>query len=417
MTIVPYTSPPPPSSYAAEWLLDPAEIANRIGGTDFVPQGLRDNPAAITAALLYGSEVGLGRMASLAMIAVINGRPTLSAEAQRALVLAAGHEVWFEESTITRCVACGRRRGSDTISRVTWTIDDARRANLAGKQPWKMYPRQMLQARASAELARSIFPDVIRGLRATEELEDDPALAAIENGATAAPAEEPKTKRKRATRTSVQAGDDAPVPGSQAGVPVAAALEQQDRAEAEAIVREFEGAPSEPEPLATEAQKKRIFATMHDLGSFDDRENRLAYVSTVVGRPIESSNDLTVAEAARLIDQLDADLDARRSGHPPGAATGASDATDPPDDPQPAPGASEHTDAAAAAAAWALADLFDTKQIADDDERVSYATGVLGRPVAGDLADLTADEARKVIAHLERFDPTNPQTWPFPAGF
>src|SRR4029077_5007419 len=194
MSVVPYSSPAPAtaSSYAGDWLLDPAEIANRIGGTDFVPQNLRDNPAAITAALLYGHEVGLGRMASLAMIAVINGRPTLSAEAQRALILAAGHEVWVEEAHANRRAPCGRRRGSDVISRVSWTIDDARRANLAGKQPWRMYPRQMVQAGASAEPPPSIFPDVIRGLRATEELEDEPEQAAIANGSAPEP---PKSTR------------------------------------------------------------------------------------------------------------------------------------------------------------------------------------------------------------------------------
>ena len=114
-------------------------------------------------------------MQSLAKIAVINGRPTLAAETQRALILQAGHDIWIEESTNTRCTVAGRRHGSEATSRVTWTLDDAKRANLAGKPPWRMYPRQMLLARASAELARAVFPDAIVGLAATEELEDDPA--------------------------------------------------------------------------------------------------------------------------------------------------------------------------------------------------------------------------------------------------
>ena len=103
--VVPYTGRE--VGFTADWLLDPAEIAQRIGGTDFVPKALRNNPAAITAALLYGLEVGLGRMQSLAKIAVIDGRPSLAAEAQRALILAAGHEIWPEEATITRCVMAG----------------------------------------------------------------------------------------------------------------------------------------------------------------------------------------------------------------------------------------------------------------------------------------------------------------------
>ena len=52
-------------------------------------------------------------------------------------------------------------------------MDDARRANPVGKQPWRMYPRQMLLARASAELARRL-PGRDRGLAASEELEATP---------------------------------------------------------------------------------------------------------------------------------------------------------------------------------------------------------------------------------------------------
>ena len=124
------------------------ELAKAVAGTDFVPKAMRNNPAQITAAVLYGDEVGLGPMQSLARISVIDGRPSLAAEAQRALILAAGHELWIEESTITRCTVAGRRRDSDQTSRVTWTSDDAKRAKLDGKPNWRSYPRQMLLARA-----------------------------------------------------------------------------------------------------------------------------------------------------------------------------------------------------------------------------------------------------------------------------
>ena len=105
MTVVPYES--------RAWLTlqNPAlELANAIAATDFVPTTLRGNPAAITAAILYGDEVGLGPMQSLAKIAVINGRPTLAAETQRALILQAGHDIWIEDSTNTKCTVAGRRQ-------------------------------------------------------------------------------------------------------------------------------------------------------------------------------------------------------------------------------------------------------------------------------------------------------------------
>src|SRR5262245_22174395 len=62
-------------------LLGPAaELARTVTGTEFVPAALRRNPAAITAAILYGDEIGLGPMQSLSKVHIIDGRPTIAAE-------------------------------------------------------------------------------------------------------------------------------------------------------------------------------------------------------------------------------------------------------------------------------------------------------------------------------------------------
>lgn len=184
-----------------EWIevMAPAlELARHVVDTEFVPRGLRGNAPAIVAAIMYGDELGLGPMQALAKISVIEGRPTLSAEAQRALILADGHELWVDEATATKVTVSGRRVGSERTSSVTWTLDDAKRAGLAGRTNWRSYPRQMLQARATAELARLIFADVIGGLAATEELEDvDPLDAAPLPSATTGSG---STTRRRASR-------------------------------------------------------------------------------------------------------------------------------------------------------------------------------------------------------------------------
>jgi hypothetical protein len=335
--VVPYIrQPPAEASFTADWLLDPAEIAQRIGGTDFVPQSLRNNPAAITAALLYGAEVGLGRMQSLAKIAVINGRPTLAAEAQRALILAAGHDIWIDESTITRCTIAGRRKDSDQISRVTWTMDDARRANLAGKQAWRMYPRQMLLARASAELARAVFPDAIGGLSATEELEDDPSLAGPADGAAPAGGapgpERPTRRRKRAGITSgaspsgpQEPAEPEPSPPSPEPEPEpqegsAAATEsppaetpdvggdilppdEQAHLDDAAAAGAHEVEPEPPPPI-TEPQRRKLHALFRDKGIID-RAERLTYCGAVLDRDIPTSTDMTLDEASQVIDHLE----------------------------------------------------------------------------------------------------------------
>ncbi len=198
-----------------EWiaLLEPAAaLAQQVAATGFVPSAMRGNPAAIVAAILYGDELGLGPMQSLAKIAVIEGKPTLYAEAQRALILAAGHELRVDEATSTKVTVSGRRSGSSDWSSVTWSLDDAKRAGLAGRQNWRAYPRQMLTARATAELARVLFADVIGGLAATEEIEDvDPLDLPI--GATPAAASTTQKRRRRRTSSQV-AGDEAHSPGA-----------------------------------------------------------------------------------------------------------------------------------------------------------------------------------------------------------
>jgi hypothetical protein len=65
----------------------------------------------------------------------------------------------------------GYRKGetADDASVVTWTVDEAARAELVSKTNWRLYPRQMLVARATSELCRYVFADVLGGLCYTPE--------------------------------------------------------------------------------------------------------------------------------------------------------------------------------------------------------------------------------------------------------
>lgn len=53
----------------------------------------------------------------------------------------------------------------------------------------------------------------------------------------------------------------------------------------------------------TPAQSRHLFALFGDAG-IGDRDERLAYVSAVVGREVKSSKDLSTAEAGEVIDSL-----------------------------------------------------------------------------------------------------------------
>lgn len=185
-------------------------LAERIAGTEFVPKGMRNSPAAVTAAILYGREVNLPPMTALTQTHVIEGKPSMSAEAMRALVIAQGHELVFDEATGAICTMRARRAGSEHWTTLSWTIDAARAAGLTGKDNWKKYPRAMLVARCTADLARMVFPDVIHGFRAVEEMEDvaDPDGTA-DSGSTPAQGSTTKVSRKRTTKKTAAPPKDA----------------------------------------------------------------------------------------------------------------------------------------------------------------------------------------------------------------
>jgi len=142
----------------------------KIMGTDFVPKGLKNRPEAILAAVLTGREVGLGPMASLRGIDIIEGNPSLAGQSLCALIWSAGHRLHDLEATNEKATVKGERIENGEVvatQTVTFTMADAERAGLAGKFNWKSYPRTMLRWRAVTEIARFLFADIDMGTKVT----------------------------------------------------------------------------------------------------------------------------------------------------------------------------------------------------------------------------------------------------------
>jgi hypothetical protein len=129
------------------------EVAVNLVGTSFCPQHYRGKPEEATAAILAGLEVGLQPMAALQAFVPIQGSAAAKAITLRAIVQSHGHELWIEESTETRVVVAGRRKGSAQVQRSVWTLERAAQMKLTGRDQWKLQPTAMLIARATAEWA------------------------------------------------------------------------------------------------------------------------------------------------------------------------------------------------------------------------------------------------------------------------
>lgn len=132
--------------------------------------------------LLTGQELGLSPMASLRGINVVKGKPFLSADLMVAVVkrsplCAAWRTV---ESTPLRCTIETTRAGDPCPTTKTWTMEDAKRADLAGGDNWRKYPAQMLRHRCAADLAREVYPDLVFGFYDPDEIPEATQRARVE---------------------------------------------------------------------------------------------------------------------------------------------------------------------------------------------------------------------------------------------
>jgi hypothetical protein len=252
----------------AEQATAAAVYAEAICRTSMVPSAYKGKPEEAAAAILAGSELGLSPMASLRAFDNISGTPAPKAMTLRAVVQAAGHEVVIEESTNERAVVSGRRKGSDTWQTSVWDVARAQQlAQFKSNPNYRTNLAQMLVARATAEACRWIGADALMGMPyAAEEIEDQPALA-------------PSPVARRLTVADL---DEPP-----------AAIEAREEADG----------------LVTDKQRGEMFALWTELGyskSEEDRRKRLWLTAQILGldETLESSNDLTRAEADRVIAAL-----------------------------------------------------------------------------------------------------------------
>lgn len=166
-----------------------------VAKSGLAPRGL-DTPEKVAVAVQTGMEAGLTPMAALRSVVVINGLPSWKGEAALALIRNAG--ICTIPPTVGVRGDGDKREGFVTFQRagsadpveVTFSVADAKRAKLWGKQgPWTDYSEDMLMWRAVGRASKRYFGDVLMGLAIAEEVQDYPATAHGEARAETPPAE------------------------------------------------------------------------------------------------------------------------------------------------------------------------------------------------------------------------------------
>lgn len=203
------------------------KFADLIAKSTIIPTNFHGKPGDVLVAMQMGMEVGLKPLQALQNIAVINGKPCIWGDAALAVVQASKLMEDFEETfdEATQTATCrAKRKGQASEIRGKFSIEDAKKAGLAGKQgPWTNYTKRMLKLRARGFTLRDGFADVLKGLAIREEVED------YEQAPAATPAGETLPALPR--RASQQVVDTTTVAPPAAPAPEAPAAEAPPKAE------------------------------------------------------------------------------------------------------------------------------------------------------------------------------------------
>ena len=185
------------------------QMAGALAKSGLIPTGL-NTPEKVFVALQWGHELGLSPMVAVNNVAVINGKPTLSADIMAAVVKRSpeyGGIKWIEmsdtkaECEITRILPSGDKE----VYKSSYTIEEARNAGLIGKDNWKKYPKRMLKHRCLSYGLKDVFPDILAGLYTPEEMEsvsDEPKEEPKERNIT------PEVKVEVKSETTNPTNDD-----------------------------------------------------------------------------------------------------------------------------------------------------------------------------------------------------------------
>jgi hypothetical protein len=132
--------------------------------------GIKTQEQAVALMLIAQAE-GLHPAIAARDYHVIQGRPALKADAMLARFQAAGGKVDWKTYTDAEVTGVFSHPNGGSVT-LTWTLEQAKRIGLAGKDNWKNYPRAMLRARVISEGIRTVYPGAVVGVYTPEEVED-----------------------------------------------------------------------------------------------------------------------------------------------------------------------------------------------------------------------------------------------------
>lgn len=140
---------------------DALKAASAMSGSGFFKDTMQANQAVVK--ILAGQELGFGPFASMTGVHIIQGKPTIGANLMAAAVKSRGKYNYRITSMTEQQCSIDFYEGKEKVGTSTFTIEDAKKAELTGKDSWKKYVKNLLFARAMSNGCRWFCPDIFNG--------------------------------------------------------------------------------------------------------------------------------------------------------------------------------------------------------------------------------------------------------------
>ena len=266
-------------------LSDQMKKAEVMAASSLLPESYRKQPANLLWAMELADALDVSLAQAINGISVIKGKPTMSAEMMRALVMRAGHRfavTEFTDESVTVTVA--RKEWPEDVQQFTFTMADAKHAGLANSDTYRKHPKAMLLARATSAACRAVFPDVVSGMGYTpdEIAGSDPVKRADTSKFAPNPTLERVETAAEVAEVDTETGE---------------ILTENDPEDAI-----LDAETVDDEPLSRQ-QSARISAAIKVLEL--SKDDGLALYEEVTGRAVSATSELTSAEAEQVLSHLE----------------------------------------------------------------------------------------------------------------
>jgi hypothetical protein len=289
-------------------------LAKTLVESGFLPRVIQ-KPAQALAIILAGQELGLPPMQSLRQIHVVEGKPVLSAELMLSLFKRRGGRARWIESTDEKAVLWLRHPNGDEHTE-TWTIQEAQRAGVTGKDNWRKYGKAMLKARCISAGIRALGeadgiyePEELGAPPAPEDLASEPEYTPPKGEAPSQPsplsvvpavhsesvAASTEASAEPQTREPGEDSDEGEVPAD-----LVECWRKVEEGHKKNNTYRFEFIPMQPEPRCSPEQHAIINELIEKRGLSDD-DWKAGLLETFNKQALQ---DLSFEEASRLIDTL-----------------------------------------------------------------------------------------------------------------